>query len=257
MKKLYEKSEITFAIVWIIAYSILNSVANPLSAKIGVEHSAHMIFNVIMTVVLFVWIKKTGLMKKYGLCKSSLPASRFLFYIPLIAVATQNLWCGVALNFSLTGTICYVASMLAVGFLEEVIFRGLLFRAIEKDSVKTAIIISSVTFGIGHILNLINGSGAGLLENILQVVGAVAVGFLFVVIFYRGGSLIPCILTHSAINGASAFANDAVITDEVRLWLFAIRLVIIVGYTLILLKTLPKKQSAAADGEAAEARHLA
>lgn len=40
--------------------------------------------------------------------------------------------------------------MLCVGFLEEMIFRGLLFEAIAKENVKKAIIISSVTFGIRH-----------------------------------------------------------------------------------------------------------
>ena len=105
--------------------------------------------------------------------------------------------------------------MLGVGFLEEVIFRGLLFTAIAKDNIKSAAVISSVTFGIGHIVDLINGSGMDLVENLCQIVFAVAVGFLLVTIFYRGGSLLPCILVHAAINTLSAaintlstFAND-------------------------------------------------
>ena len=52
--------------------------------------------------------------------------------------------------------------MLCVGFWEEVIFRGLLFQAIAKDNIKSAVIISCVTFGIGHIINLFNGSGMDL-----------------------------------------------------------------------------------------------
>ena len=36
-----------------------------------------------------------------------------------------------------------------------------------------------------------------------------AVGFLFVTLFYRGGSLIPCIITHSAINSLGTFSNGA------------------------------------------------
>ena len=56
-------------------------------------------------------------------------------------------------------TVCYILSMLCVGFLEEVIFRGFLFRALAKENVNKAIIITSVTFGLGHILNLFNGSG--------------------------------------------------------------------------------------------------
>ena len=78
---------------------------------------------------------------------------------------------------------------LCVGFLEEVIFRGLLLMSIARKNVKSAIIISSVTFGVGHIINLFNGSGMDLVTNLCQIVFAIAVGFLLVTIFYRGGSL--------------------------------------------------------------------
>ena len=44
MKKLYEKSEQTFAIVWIVIYCVLQSLANPLNEKIGIEYSASAIF---------------------------------------------------------------------------------------------------------------------------------------------------------------------------------------------------------------------
>lgn len=107
--------------------------------------------------------------------------------------------------------------MLCVGFLEEVIFRGLLFKAIAKDNIKSAVVLSSVTFGIGHIINLFNGSGMELVNNLCQIVFAIAVGFLLVMIFYRGGSLLPCILVHSAINTLGTFASDAGLTMEIRL----------------------------------------
>ena len=42
----------------------------------------------------------------------------------------------------------------------EIIYRGLLYRAIEKDSVKQAIVISAITFGAGHIVNLLTGQGS-------------------------------------------------------------------------------------------------
>lgn len=93
--------------------------------------------------------------------------------------------------------------MLCVGFIEEVIFRGFLFKAIAKDNLKSAIIISSVTFGVGHLVNLFNRSGMDLVSNLCQICFAIAVGFLLVTIFYRGGSLLPCIITHSAINTLS------------------------------------------------------
>lgn len=73
--------------------------------------------------------------------------------------------------------------MLCVGFLEEAIFRGLPFTAIAKDNIKSAVIISSVTFGIGHIINLFNGSGMDLVNNLCRIVFAVAVGFPLVTFF--------------------------------------------------------------------------
>jgi len=132
--------------------------------------------------------------------------------------------------------------MLCVGFLEEIIFRGFLFKAMSRDSIKSAIIVSSVTFGIGHIINLINGSGMGLVANLCQVVYAIAFGFLFVIIFHRGGSLLPCIMTHSTVNALSVFST-APETAAVEIVTALILTAIGIIYTLILLKTLPAPEA--------------
>ena len=133
--------------------------------------------------------------------------------------------------------------MLCVGFLEEVIFRGLLFEAMRKDSVKAAIIVSSVTFGIGHIINLINGSGAELLPNLLQVIYAAAAGFMFVMMYYKSKSLFVCITAHGAFNALSVFANEANATPGMRI-LTAILLTVITGsYALYLALSMRKKQA--------------
>lgn len=242
MKRLYEKSELTFAIVWIVVYCVLQSLANPLNKAIGVAYAASAVFCVLQTIVLLTFILKNNLQKRYGLCKSPFTARRFLFYLPLVVLASGNLWNGVAVNYSPAEAVFRVLCMLCVGFLEEVIFRGLLFRAIAKDNIKSAVVISSVTFGVGHIINLFNGSGMDLVSNLCQIVFAVAVGFLFVTLFYRGGSLIPCILVHSAINTLGTFANDTNLTAEMHLLHLAVLIVVTVVYTLILTRTLPKKQ---------------
>lgn len=240
MKKLYEKSELTFAIVWIAVYCVLQSLANPLNKIIGIEYSASAAFCIVQSVVLFAFIRKNNLQKRYDFCRSPVPAKRFLYYVSLVILASGNFWNGFALNYSSAEIICRIVCMLLVGFLEEVIFRGLLFRALAKDNIKSAVIISSVTFGIGHIINLFNGSGMDIAENLSQIVFAVAVGFLLVTIFYRGGSLIPCILVHSAINTLGTFANDSDLTTKMHLLHIAVLIVITVIYTLILTRTLPK-----------------
>ena len=241
MKKLYEKNELTFAIVWIVVYCVLQSVANPLNTMIGIEYSASAVFCILQAAILFSFIRKNNLKKRYGLCKSPVPARRFLYYVPLIVLASGNLWNGIAVNYSPMETVCRIVCMLFVGFLEEVIFRGLLFESIAKNNVKSAVVISSVTFGIGHIINLFNGSGMNLVNNLCQIVFAIAVGFLLVTIFYRGGSLLPCIIVHSAINTLGTFANDTNLTVEMQLLHIAALIAITVAYTLVLTKTLPSK----------------
>lgn len=241
LDRVYAKNKLTFALVWIGIYCLINSLANLLSETIGIDSSVTCVANGILSVWLFHWIRKKGLLHYYGLCKSQLPASKFLWYLPLVLFASTNLWLGIGQNLPLLDAVCYILSMLCVGFLEEVIFRGFLFKALAKENIKTAIVISSVTFGIGHILNLFNGSGMELLDNLCQVVGAIACGFLFVLIFHRGGSLLPCIIAHGVNNAVSVFANEAVITVQTQLLLSAAILVIVIAYALILCRTLPKK----------------
>ena len=242
MKKLYEKNELAFAIVWIVVYCVLQSLANPLNKVTGVAYAASAVFCVLQTVVLFTFIRKNNLQKRYGFCKSSVPARQFLYYLPLVVLASGNLWNGFALNYSPAETALRIVCMLCVGFLEEVIFRGLLFKTMARDNIRSAIVLSSVTFGIGHIINLFNGSGMDLAGNLCQIVFAIAVGFLLVTIFYRGGSLLPCIIVHSAINTLGTFANDTHLTTATNLRHLAVLVAVTVAYTLILTRTLPKAQ---------------
>lgn len=214
MKALYRKSELWFALAWIIAYCVLASIGDNLSAAIGIEKSITLPILIVLSAVAYLFVKKNHLLSKYGLCKPAIPASKVLFYVPFIALLTVNLWYGFSMNLSPLETVFYILSMFCVGFLEELIFRGFLFCAMAKDDLKSAVIVSSVTFGIGHIVNLVNGSGAELLPNLLQVIYAIAIGFAFVMIFYKTKSIHPCIVIHGVFNALSAFSNEAAITPQ-------------------------------------------
>ena len=131
--------------------------------------------------------------------------------------------------------------MLCVGFLEEMIFRGFLFNALVRDGVKSAIIISSVSFGIGHIVNLVNGSGAELLPTMLQVVYAIAIGFAFVMIYYKTKSLLPCILTHSILNSLSVFSNEEIVTPQKQIISSILIALIAAGYALYIALAVKEK----------------
>ncbi len=241
LMKLYDKSKIWFAVLWIIAYCVLLSVGDSLSALIGIDKSITLAIGIILSVTLLLFLKKNGLSRDYGLCMPKTSLKPMLFYIPIIVMLTANLWYGVTLNYGALETVLYVLTMFCVGFLEEVIFRGLLFEAMRKDNVKAAIIVSSVTFGIGHIINLINGSGAELLPNLLQVVYATAAGFMFVMMYYKSKSLLVCIAAHGIFNVLSAFADESNATEDMQI-LTAILLTVITGsYALYLALSMRKK----------------
>ena len=235
MKKLCEKSELAFALMWIGIYCVGMSIFDEISRSIGVESSASAVFAVAASLFLYFWLKKQGKLERFGLCKPTVPAKAFLFYIPLLVITLQNVWGGVELHYDAMGTICFIVKMLCVGFLEELIFRGFLFKAMSRDSIKWAVVVSSVTFGLGHIINLLNGSGMGVAENLVQIFFAVLIGFLYVIIFWRGGSLWPCVISHGVFNSLSAFSADGESTVQL-----VILCVLTVAYTLVLLKTLPK-----------------
>ena len=232
MKKLYEKSEIWFSAAWIIAYVILASAGDNISAITGIPKIVTLPILTALSAVLFFFVKRNGLTEKYGLCKPHVFSAKMLFYFPLVVLLTANLWYGFVLNESPTEVLLYILSMFCVGFLEEMIFRGFLFKAMAENGVKSAIIVSSITFGIGHIVNLINGSGAELLPNILQITYAMATGFAFVMIYYKTKSLLPCIITHSVFNGLSAFSNEAVMTPQKQIISGLLIAIIAGGYAL-------------------------
>lgn len=241
LKKLYEKSELGFAIAWIVLYCVLMSVGDALSTAVGLEKSVTLAVGLLLSVTLFLFLKKYGLARKYGFCRPSGSARAMLYYVPIVLMLTANLWHGVRWNLGAFETLLYILSMFCVGFLEEVIFRGLLFEAMRKDNLKAAVIVSSVTFGMGHIINLINGSGADLLSNLLQIVYATAAGFMFVMIYYKTKSILVCIGAHGLFNALSVFANESAVTSGMQIFTCILLTAITGSYALYLALTVKNK----------------
>ena len=242
MKKLLEKNPQGFALTWIGIYVVGQNLAMMLNKPLGIPRLGEALMTLLESLFLLWWLQKNGLMKAFGLNRPKTSGKQMLYYLPLILLCTSNLWLGITCNLSPAGLAIHILLMLCVGFLEELIFRGFLFEALAKDNLKTAVVVSSLTFGIGHIVNLFNGSGMAFTDNLLQIVFAVAVGFLFVMVYLKSGSLIPCILAHEAINISSAFANRPAMTGKARMVIGITELVIIGVYSVYLLKKVPGGQ---------------
>lgn len=206
MKKLYEKNEVTFAVIMIVVYVVGTSFAEAANASLGIVKLIPAAFHVLFAAFIFGWIKKNGLIEKYGLFAPKYKATKAWFFLPLIIVACSGIIFGVKLQYTIPETILYMVSMLCVGFLEEIIFRGFLFVGMAKNNVKAAIVVSSVTFGLGHIVNLLNGKP--FFETMVQIIFAVFVGFTLVALFYKGKSLVPCIVFHGVNNALSAIEKS-------------------------------------------------
>lgn len=228
MEKLFKKHETLFCILLIVVYVVVNSY---LIQNFGVADYRTSVILTIMSVLLVILMFSLKRIEYYGLTKAKNP-KRFLYFIPLVIIFSVNLWNGVNVNHTNNEVVFHILTMINVGFLEEIIFRGFLFKMMDKDNLKAAIIVSSVTFGIGHIVNLVNGSE--LFTTLMQVCYAIAIGYLFVTIFYKSKSLVPCILAHIFINATSIFKVES----SGLLYIVSIFLVIsCLGYAFYINKT--------------------
>ena len=172
---------------------------------ISITSYSGVIVNTLLSIFLIGLIIYLDRVKYYGLVLVK-DSKKFLYFITLMLIISVNLWNGININNSLSEIICHIISMINIGFIEEIIFRGFLFKMMEKDDLKSAIIVSSITFGIGHIINLF--TGGEFLSTLMQVFYCISIGYLFVLIFHKSGSLIPCIMCHSIFNALSIFHVD-------------------------------------------------
>ena len=229
MKKVLEKQETLFCILLIIAYIIVNTYC---IQNFGIEDYRSAIVNTIFSISLILLIRILKKTSYYGLTKVQ-NLKKYLYFIPLLLIVSVNLWNGININNSKSEIIFHILAMINIGFIEEIIFRGFLFKMMAKDNIKRAIIVSSVTFGIGHIVNLLNG--ADLIPTLMQICYAVSIGYLFVIIFYKSKSLIPCIITHSLVNSLSIFNID----NYISLYVSSVFLIVVpLAYAVYINKTI-------------------
>lgn len=213
MKKLYEKSELSFALVWIALYVIVMNIAlqfcdgfDDLASKTVTQMLIPVVCISVIAVASTIWILTNKLSAKFGLCRFRGGMKSFLFFLPLVLISCTNLKNGLTLCAPFAVSLLMAVNLAVGGYVEEIIFRGFLFQSMAKENLRSAMIVSAVTFGLGHIVNLFNT--ADTYGVFLQIVSAIGIGFLYTVIAYKGGSLWPCIASHIFINGSSVFSQN-------------------------------------------------
>ena len=81
IKKLYDKNELWFALLWILAYVLLASIGDILSTKIGIAKIFTFPILLILSLLLITFLKRNSLEEEYGLRNPKTPAFKMLFYI--------------------------------------------------------------------------------------------------------------------------------------------------------------------------------
>lgn len=234
MLKLYEKHEVGFAVAWIVVYCIATI---PIRGQLGDESIVMLAVLALIAAGITAFIKRYHLEEKYGLSAWPAAPGRFLYFIPVWILATGNLWGGFRVAYDGLSQLWAVLSMLLIGYVEEVIFRGFLFQGMLKtDGVRKSVIVSAVTFGIGHIVNLLAGQAGP--ETVIQVFFAIAWGFLFTGIFYKSKSLLPCVAAHGMVNALSKFGRENLTME----WVYMIATILVAVVYCMILFRLPEKK---------------
>ena len=156
--------------------------------------------------------------------------ARVWYFLPLLVLAVIQWFVGLEPTLGLSDILVAALLMMAVGFIEEALFRGMLFLAIEKNSTtKRAIIINRITFGFGHIVNLLRGYSST--ELLSQIAVAIAVGILLALLVAKTLSITPGAIFHALFNFSGTVTSQ---DTELQMMLLAPILIITVVYSIVI-----------------------
>lgn len=234
MRKLQDTKPIWHALIWIAIYIVVVNIGDLLGEVVQFRELTSILL-LALSIVLIVYLRVDGRLAVYGIRSvhpGTLPLT--LFYIPLFAIAFVEYAKGIAPGLDLRTVAFTILLMTGVGFIEELLFRGFLLHALRRrGSLTRAIIISGVTFGIGHIVNLLRGYS--LTDQALQIVAAVLIGIALAYCAVLTGSILPGVVFHVLFNISGTLTNHSVLWDSVTVVVIAI---VMIAYIMVLHKRL-------------------
>ncbi|WP_315914935.1 CPBP family intramembrane glutamic endopeptidase [Arthrobacter sp. lap29] len=236
MRKLQDTKPIWHALIWIAIYIVAVNIGDFLGEMVQFPELTSIVL-VALSAVLIIYLRVGGRLAFYGV--RSVPPGTLppvLFYLPLFAIAFLEYAKGIAPDLDLQIILYAILLMAAVGFIEELLFRGFLLQALRRrGNLTRAILISGVTFGLGHIVNLLRGYS--LTDQALQVVAAVLIGIALAYCVALTGSIMPGVAFHILFNISGTITAHSVLWDSVTVGIIA---VVMIPYILFLRNRLAK-----------------
>ena len=168
----------------ILVYLALGIIAHFTNlSNVGLEGLA----NLVLTIIAVILLSVMGWWSIVGFRPPDQPADLWYFVVPFLP-AVVSLLAGVELKNVLVVTQLLIITLM-VGFAEEAIFRGLMLNALKPQGTWTAVIVTSLLFGLSHSLNVL--SGKNLADVAVQILYALSIGFAFAALVLKKGIIWP------------------------------------------------------------------
>lgn len=176
----------------------------------------------VLILVGYSLIKKWNLTVIAGLSSNYTWKSKYLNAIPfyLILLGIVSVLSADLTKVELPNLILLLLSCLAVGFGEELLFRGVLQSLFlkkyinKKSGVFLGTFIPAAAFGLFHLLNVLKPGP--LLPVLIQVVFATFIGFFFGILLLKTNKIIPLAIIHALINFSFSLQNLPSLQSEVE-----------------------------------------
>ncbi|MCC6496117.1 MAG: CPBP family intramembrane metalloprotease [Propionibacteriaceae bacterium] len=221
MRKLQDSSPIRFALAWIGIYIVAVNAGDVLGEQLQLPWLTSVLL-VALSVVLVFFVRADDRLGHYGVRRvepGTLPST--LYYLPLVAMAFVQYAKGLAPDLAPATVVTAVLLVTAVGFIEELLFRGFLLRALRvRGNLIRAIVVSGVTFGVGHIVNLLRGYAVA--DQGLQLVAAALIGTALAYCVVLTGSILPGVAFHALFNLSGTITNHSTGADLATVGVIAV-----------------------------------
>ena len=167
-------------------------------------------------------------------------AAGALWWLPPVAVVVLVLMgSGIAVPLEVVPGIAWL--VVAVGLNEEIFFRGIVLKALERYGTRRAVGFSALMFGVLHLANVASGKAAGYL--VLQVLFSMLFGVVTAELVAVTRSLWPGVVFHAAYDGASYLGGDA--STPAAFVSLAVQVAVLGAYAVWLWRRLPRADDSA------------
>jgi membrane protease YdiL (CAAX protease family) len=158
--------------------------------------------NILLSVIALLVLFKTKSWDQVFLSRHTGGISSVRIYAPLAAVFAITAIASIATSgitvSSVSNLIYLVLLSLSVGFIEELLFRGIIIRAWLKKGVYMAVGFSTALFGLGHLMQLMGGQSA--FGTVLQIVFSLVLGLALALVVVRTWSIWGVIVFHTLFD---------------------------------------------------------